>query len=399
MQESPCPLLLHRTRREHVLRVPAGVPPLPHRNQPGESLLEWFLRHHAPDASPDQSRLLERGGERLLRVPRPGCRLPPHPEGIDPVEAIPAASRPGAPAWLDPGTTSLYRCVGLRRGKSGLPLVDRIGDHYLGTYEDAPRPRDLGTLAAFCRRAGGRGCYSKVARPGHEAEPVLIWGESLPPDSLAREWGVSYRVDLVRGQPSGIFPDQRENRHRILTDRIAPGLPAFPKGDARVLNAFAHSCGFSLCAALAGARTTSVDLSSRFLELGRWNFRNNGLDPVEHEFLRGDVFGWFRRLARRGRRFDMLVLDPPTFSRSRESGAFRVERDLPPLVRDSLPLLSPGGWILVSTNKASWAPSRFRKAMREAVADRGLEYFHQDCEPWDYRHGASYLKTIWMKLG
>ena len=66
-----------------------------------------------------------------------------------------------------------------------------------------------------------------------------------------------------------------------------------------MLNTFAYTCGFSVCAAIAGARATSVDLSKNYLEWGRRNFTLNGLDPSVHEFIFGDAFDWFRRLAKR----------------------------------------------------------------------------------------------------
>ena len=79
--------------------------------------------------------------------------------------------------------------------------------------------------------------------------------------------------------------------------------------------------------ARAGARTTSVDLSKKYLEWGRRNFALNGLDPAPHDFLYGDVFDWLRRLGKKERRFDVIILDPPTFSRSKSGEVFRVERD------------------------------------------------------------------------
>ena len=108
-----------------------------------------------------------------------------------------------------------------------------------------------------------------------------------------------------------------------------------------VLNCFAYTCAFSVCAALGGARATSLDLSRKYLDWGRRNFELNGLDPAAHDFIYGDVFDWLKRLAKKGRSFDVILLDPPTFSRSPGRGDFRAETDYGRLVSLALPLLRP----------------------------------------------------------
>jgi 23S rRNA (cytosine1962-C5)-methyltransferase len=114
-----------------------------------------------------------------------------------------------------------------------------------------------------------------------------------------------------------------------------------------------------VCAAKAGARTTSLDLSKKYLEWGKRNFALNGLDPAAHDFIYGDTFDWLRRLAKKGRAFDAVVLDPPTFSQSKEHGTFRAEKDYGKLVTAALPLLKPGGILFASTNAADWPPEKF----------------------------------------
>ena len=124
------------------------------------------------------------------------------------------------------------------------------------------------------------------------------------------------------------------------------------------MNCFAYTCGFSLCAAKAGARTTSLDLSKKYLEWGKRNFALNGLDPAAHDFIYGDAFDWLRRLAKKSRAFDAMVLDPPTFSQSKEHGTFRAEKDYSKLVTAALPVLKPGGILFASTNAAGLAAGR-----------------------------------------
>src|SRR6185295_14473779 len=99
--------------------------------------------------------------------------------------------------------------------------------------------------------------------------------------------------------------------------------------------------------------------SKKYLEWGRCNFALNGLDPAAHDFIYGDVFDWLRRLAKKRRSFDAIVLDPPTFSQSKEHGVFRAEKDYGRLVTTSLPLLKPGGVLFASTNTAGLEPEDF----------------------------------------
>src|SRR5208283_6038674 len=108
----------------------------------------------------------------------------------------------------------------------------------------------------------------------------------------------------------GLFLDQRDNRRRLLTRHVASDFPLLPAviegGPWEILNTFAYTCGFSVCAAKAGARTTSLDLSRRWLDWGKRNFALNQLEPDQHEFIYGEAFDWLRRLAKKRQRFDVI---------------------------------------------------------------------------------------------
>src|SRR5208282_3924125 len=153
------------------------------------------------------------------------------------------------------------------------------------------------------------------------ASPQLVFGEAAPERFEILENGVRYEMSFREGYSVGLFLDQRDNRRRFLTGHIAADFPllnsAICNPQSAILNCFAYTCGFSVCAARAGARTTSLDLSKKYLEWGRRNFALNGLDPAAHDFIYGDAFDWLRRLAKKGRRFDAVLLDPPTFSQSK----------------------------------------------------------------------------------
>jgi 23S rRNA (cytosine1962-C5)-methyltransferase len=220
-----------------------------------------------------------------------------------------------------------------------------------------------------------------------------------------RENGVQFELSLSEGYSVGLFLDQRDNRRRFLVNHIAAGFPLFEGGAAgrEVLNTFAYTCGFSVGAARAGARTTSLDLSKKHLEWGRRNFALNGLDAASHDFIYGDVFDWLRRLARKGRSFDALVLDPPTFSQSKEHGVFRAEKDYDTLVSAALPLLRSGGVLFASTNASVLLPENFLEVIASAIARsrRKIVQQHYVPQPPDFpiaRAEPAYLKTAWMRV-
>ena len=156
-------------------------------------------------------------------------------------------------------------------------------------------------------------------------------------------------------------------------------------------------------AAKTGARTTSLDLSKKYLDWGRRNFALNSLDATAHDFIFGDVFDWLRRLAKKQREFDAIVLDPPTFSQSKEHGAFRAEKDYAKLVTAALPLLKPGGALFASTNAAGLKPEDFLEAIRNASTKCGRKILqeHYSPQPPDFpitRAEPGYLKTVWMRV-
>jgi 23S rRNA (cytosine1962-C5)-methyltransferase len=213
-------------------------------------------------------------------------------------------------------------------------------------------------------------------------------------------------LSFAEGYSVGLFLDQRDNRRRFLVNHVAAGFPLFngdPAG-AEVLNTFAYTCGFSVCAAKAGARVTSLDLSKKYLEWGRRNFVLNGLDPAQHDFIYGEAFGWLRRLAKKGRTFDALILDPPTFSQAKEVGVFRAEKDYGKLVAAALPLLKAGGVLLASTNAATLPADDFIRLVETAVtsAGRTIRHRHYVPQPPDFpisRAEPGYLKTLWLRVG
>jgi 23S rRNA (cytosine1962-C5)-methyltransferase len=233
---------------------------------------------------------------------------------------------------------------------SGLAWIERFGADWLLSYqEEAALERVREEVPAFQQSSGllplrvfGRFVPLQNAE---RSAPVLLEGEpGAGLETIVEEGGVRYGMDFGAGYSAGLFLDQRSNR--AFLRRLEP---------AKVLNTFAYTCSFSVVAALAGAQTTSVDLSRKSLERGRFNFTLNGLNPVPeagHRFYAEDTFDLLPRLARKGERFDVVILDPPTFSRGNRGRRFQVEQHLGDLLGLALEVASPGARILLSTNCA-----------------------------------------------
>lgn len=312
-------------------------------------------------------------------------------------------------AILKPDTTNAFRLIhGAGDGRLGW-FVEKLGDFLLSQSEAVLTPHQREELDWLAKKFSIRGAYHKTlsrhVRKSNvaEASPQLVLGEAAPERFEIRENGIRYEMSFNEGYSVGLFLDQRDNRRRLLTGHVAANFPQLSTLNSQLLNCFSYTCGFSVCAAKAGARVTSLDLSKKYLEWGRRNFALNGLDPAAHDFIYGDTFDWLRRLTKKGRVFDVVVLDPPTFSQSKEHGTFRAEKDYGKLVTAALPVLKPGGVLLASTNAADWPPEDFLADVAAAVhsAKRKILQRHYVPQPPDFpisRAEPAYLKTVWMRI-
>lgn len=315
-------------------------------------------------------------------------------------------------AVIDPEQTSAYRVVhGASDGRPGWH-VDRLGDWLLASAREALPAAVPEWLLALAEELEVRGVYGRHLdrrvreRAPEESSPVCWQGVAAPGEFEVRENGLSFRLSFDEGYSTGLFLDQRDNRRRLLANWVGPGFPVREgsMAGARVLNVFAYTCGFSVAAAAAGATTLSLDLSRKYLDWGRRNFEANGLDPGAHDFVYGDAFDWLRRFAKKERRFDVVVLDPPTFSQSREHGVFRAESDYGGLVAAAGRLLNPGGVLLASTNASGLEPEAFLSMIGSGLAIAGGRPLRQLFvpQPPDFptsREEAGYLKTVWTVVG
>jgi 23S rRNA (cytosine1962-C5)-methyltransferase len=282
--------------------------------------------------------------------------------------------------------TSAFRAVhGGGDGLEGI-AVDVYGNHLLVHFftDEAIAYKDsiLDEVAAL----GAQGVYmmshpkqsNTLVDPRKEslAPSLPVRGEPAEKPLVIRESGLAFRVRLGDGLKTGIFLDQRENRCRVQE------LSA----KKRVLNLFAYTCGFTVAAAVGGAsRTTSVDASRGALDWGRENLEQNGLLGEQHAFVDQDVFAWLKLAIKRGERYDLVVLDPPSYATTKTS-RFSAADDLPDLAARALLVLAPGGRMLACTNHRGISFRRFRKQMHEAgrISKRTIVQMKDLPDPSDF---------------
>lgn len=299
--------------------------------------------------------------------------------------------------WILPMVWSALKAEGTdaHRLASGTEMwLERFGPDLLLSYQTEPgRDAVLADLDQRCeaysfqpRHVFGKYLPQQASERG---APALLRGDAdASMETEVVEAGIKYGLDFAGGYSAGLFIDQRANRARLR------GLK--PR---RCLNTFAYTCSFSVVAALAGAETVSVDLSRRSLTRGEENFKRNGMDSkAGHRFIADDALAVMPRLARRGEKFDTIILDPPTFSRNQAGTAFQVQRDFDRLVTLALEVAAPGAKILLSVNHSAMRVNDLEQSARGAMRLAGVSGRFQPGVPlidFPAGHGA---KTVWLDV-
>lgn len=184
------------------------------------------------------------------------------------------------------------------------------------------------------------------------------------------EGGLKFRVNLEDYLDTGLFLDHRETRELIRS--MAPG--------ARFLNLFAYTGSASVYAAAGGAKSTlSIDLSATYLEWAEANLALNGFQGPQHRFLKADCLAWLDSADETAERYDLIFLDPPTFSTSkRMQGTLDVQRDHVALIRACLKRLARGGRLIFTTNQRKF------RLDQEALSDLRAQDISRSTLPKDF---------------
>jgi 23S rRNA (cytosine1962-C5)-methyltransferase len=227
------------------------------------------------------------------------------------------------PASAEEPTTA-YRLLHGEGDRCPAFVVDRYGDAAVlrldGAAAQARAERFAAVLWPRLTAMGIRSLLQRVPGDRGHATPITLRGAPAPAIVHVAEHGVPFAVDLARGQKTGAFLDQRENRRRV--GQLARGR--------RVLNLFSYAGGFSVFAARGGAtHVTSVDVAAQAHATAQTSFRLAGEDPAAHAFVSADVFAFLEGARKKGQRWDLVISDPPSFAanekaKPRALGAYRA---------------------------------------------------------------------------
>jgi 23S rRNA (cytosine1962-C5)-methyltransferase len=222
----------------------------------------------------------------------------------------------------------------------------------------------------------------------------IIFGSTPEAPVIFSENGIRFEADVLRGQKTGFFLDQRENRAEV--ERLSRGR--------NVLNAFSFSGGFSVSAARGGAKSaTDLDISTHALESAKRNFALNenfpGVANCRQETIQADCFEWLEKARTH---FDLLVLDPPSLAKraAERQGAVHAYERLNSL---GIARLSCDGILVAGSCSAHVSASEFFEAVRRAAAKSGRKFSelktlqHPPDHPAGFKE-AEYLKVIYLKF-
>jgi len=190
-----------------------------------------------------------------------------------------------------------------------------------------------------------------------------FWGAESDSSIVCFEKGIKLEIHPYEGFSTGIFLDQRNNREFLRH--------SFKNKE--VLNCFAYTCAFSLACALGENTITSVDLSKKYLDWGKRNFILNGISVEKHSFFAVDVFEQFKKAKKLGKTYDLIILDPPSFSRNQNGKVFSVKKDMKALVSESCDILNSCGTIFVSSNLATWGSSELKELVQEVLKEKRIK--------------------------
>ncbi|MBF0485882.1 MAG: class I SAM-dependent rRNA methyltransferase [Candidatus Omnitrophica bacterium] len=293
------------------------------------------------------------------------------------------------------GQTNALRLVnGWGDGLEGL-FLEQYDRHFAAQIFDKSWLSHGDALASFLKERLNAEYFivkdrSKSASP--EAITPYVWIDAAPSKTVIHENSLKFSVDLNDGLNSGLFLDMRCNR-RLVSELSR---------DKKVLNCFSYTCSFGVYCRREGAgEVVNVDISRKSLERGRANYELNGLAFARNEFIKADAREYLERAAQKDNRFDLIILDPPSFARH-EGKTFSVKNDFADLVSKSIKVLNPGGVIFLATNYSAMSEDNLNGLVHDALAGRTIRKMRalgQDADfPGTNTMQESYLAAVLVEL-
>ncbi|WP_459499202.1 class I SAM-dependent rRNA methyltransferase [Bacillus sp. C1] len=295
--------------------------------------------------------------------------------------------------------TTAFRVVNSEGDGLGGLIIDYYDGFYvISWYSEGIYSFKTEIIGALQKVANCKGIYQKKrfdTKGKYIEDDDFVVGERGEFPIIVKENGVNFAVYLNDGAMVGVFLDQRNVRKQIR-DTYAKGRT--------VLNMFSYTGAFSVFAALGGAtKTTSVDLANRSLSKTIEQFSLNGIDYEAQDIIVEDVFHYFKYAAKKQMKFDMVVLDPPSFARSKKY-TFSAAKDYKNLLKETITITEDHGIIVASTNCSTFDMKKFKGFIDTAFKEMNGKYkiLEDHSLPEDFRtidqfKEGNYLKVVFIE--
>ena len=301
--------------------------------------------------------------------------------------------------YSDESTTAFRVFNGEGDGIGGLTIDYFDGFYLLTWYSLGIYKFKSNILEALKNSVEYKGIYqkkrfdSKGQYLGDEND--FICGDEAQAPILVKENGINFAIYLDDGAMVGLFLDQKDVR-KTIRDKYAKGKS--------MLNTFSYTGAFSVAAALGGStKTTSVDLAKRSLKKTSQQFEVNNIDSNYQDIIVEDVFNYFKYALKKKLLFDLVVLDPPSFARSKKR-TFSASKDYVNLLKEAIQITKKGGIIVASTNAANFSMMTFSDFIAKAFKELNGKYEIKErfSLPKDFRvlkkfPEGNYLKVVFIK--
>ncbi|MED4533259.1 class I SAM-dependent rRNA methyltransferase [Metabacillus fastidiosus] len=295
-------------------------------------------------------------------------------------------------------TTAFRVFNGEGDGIGGLTIEYFNGYYVINWYSEGIYEFKEYVIEAITESMNFKGVYQKkrfAADGKYVEEDDFVTGERGEFPLIVKENGVDFAIYLNDGAMVGVFLDQRDVR-KTIRDKYAKGKT--------VLNTFSYTGAFSVFAAVGGAaKTTSVDLANRSKSKTIEQFSVNGIDHEAQNIIVEDVFNYFKYAVRKELKFDLVILDPPSFARSKKM-TFSAAKDYPKLLKEAIAITEDNGVVVASTNSAAFDMKKFKSFIRVAFQEmnEGYKIIEEFSLPEDFRtlkefEEGNYLKVLFIK--
>ncbi|HEY9776608.1 MAG TPA: class I SAM-dependent rRNA methyltransferase [Planktothrix sp.] len=273
---------------------------------------------------------------------------------------------------IDHATTNVYRLVNAEGDFLPGIIVDKFADVYVVQSHTAGADKLLADVVVVLEECMNpqvvviRNDASVRKREGLDQEPPRVVRGNEPQSLPVMEHGLQFEIDVIGGQKTGFFSDQRDKR--ALVQRICGGLAA----DSVLANCFSYSGSFSVYAAKGNPaiHTINIDESEKALRLAARNFEINGMNLSNHETIAADAFAWLESQAAHQRSFQFVILDPPAFAKSGKDKD-KAMKAYVRLNKLGLACCAPGAYLLTCSCSGSVSALDFELAVMTAAAESG----------------------------